>query len=130
MDVVRTLVHEAWLMGKYTRQQHITSMLKQRKKLFKQSLVEQFGCSPKTIYRDMQELNANGLLPNFYDERHKAYRLDTRHYIEIQGLWFTPEELHALLLIQQLTEKLELPQKVFSYGAHIYSVTQPFTLLG
>jgi len=88
------------------RKKQIVKMLRKHKRLSKQGLADKFDCSTRTIRRDMNELDDEGTLPNFYDEKLKVYRLDASHYIEVEGLWFSPEELYALLLIQQLTEKL------------------------
>lgn len=93
------------LVDKFSRKSQITQMLKKQKFLSRQGLADKFGRSVKTIIRDMEQLNVDGL-PNFYDEQHQVFRLDTHQYIEVQGLWFSHEELHALLLIQQLTAKL------------------------
>lgn len=53
----------------------------------------------------MKQLESDGY-PIFKDSKRQAYCFNKAKFMEVEGLWFSPEELHALLLIQQLTEKL------------------------
>lgn len=91
-------------MDKFSRKTRILELWKKQKFLPEQWLADKFEKCVKTIRRDMDQLEADGY--PIVKDINRGYWLDNRQYIEVQGLWFSPEELHALLLIQQLTEKL------------------------
>lgn len=67
-------------------------------------LMDRFECSKSTIKRDIAALRTDGA-PIFHKEGW-GYKLDKHIRYEVPGLWFSPEELHALLMIQQLTMHL------------------------
>ncbi|MDQ6960138.1 MAG: YafY family protein [Mariprofundaceae bacterium] len=65
---------------------------------------EMFACSESTAKRTIQNLKNLGA--PIYCTDGLGYRYDTHIAFELPGVWFSPEELHALLTIQQLTANL------------------------
>jgi len=55
----------------------------------------------KRTIRDLKHLGAP-----IYNTEGRGYSYDRRIAFELPGVWFSPGELHALLSIEQLTEKL------------------------
>jgi proteasome accessory factor C len=72
-------------------------------------LREQLGCSRPTLARIIEEMRDHLGAPIIYDRSQRGYRFDLAEgeRYEIPGLWFSPEELHALLAIQKLLAALQ-----------------------
>lgn len=68
------------------------------------------GISRATLSRDLNELSETLHAPVLFDKATGGYRL---HHLragdsyELPGLWFSPEEIHALLTMQHLLSKLD-----------------------
>jgi len=76
-----------------------------RTPLSKKNMMAMFeGCSESTVKRTIRDLKRLGA--NIYCVDGQGYCYDKNHDFELPGIWFSPEELHALLTIQQLTKKL------------------------
>jgi predicted DNA-binding transcriptional regulator YafY len=78
------------------------------------SLREELDVSPATLKRDLQYLRDRLNAPIVYDAFDNGYRFDaaapagaqeTRH--ELPGLWFSENEIHALLTMHQLLAGLD-----------------------
>lgn len=72
-------------------------------------LQEQLGCSRPTLARIIQEMRDFLGAPIVYDRTRGGYHYDLAEgqVHEIPGLWFSPQELHALLAIQQLLAAIQ-----------------------
>jgi predicted DNA-binding transcriptional regulator YafY len=78
------------------------------------ALIEALGVSPATLKRDLQYLRDRMDAPIVYDAFANGYRFDAaggaaaapaRH--ELPGLWFSENEIHALLTMHQLLAGLD-----------------------
>jgi len=87
------------------RAYHLDRILKSRRTpVSMRELCERLECSKSTVKRSLANLRHLGA-PIFNTEG-KGYSYDKRIAFELPGVWFSPEELHALLSIEQLTGKL------------------------
>lgn len=71
-----------------------------------QDLAQRFGCSDRTIRRDIEELITRRGMPIFIHDN--QVRPDASHSerIEVEGYWFTTEEMKALMALNHLLGKL------------------------
>ncbi|MDX8401094.1 MAG: WYL domain-containing protein [Mariprofundaceae bacterium] len=79
----------------------------------REEICERLEISPahfKRLLRFMREY----LQAPIFNVRRRGYRYDPTVAFELPGVWFSPEELHALLLIEQLAGGL--PDGVFGAG--------------
>ncbi len=89
--------------------------------------------SPATLKRDLAHLRDRMNAPVIFDREQQGWRLDPglRHagkQYELPGLWFSAEEIHALLTMQQLLAQLDAGGLL---GPHIEPLTARLhTLLG
>jgi predicted DNA-binding transcriptional regulator YafY len=72
-------------------------------------LQEELGCSRPTLARIIEEMRDFLGAPIVYDRARHGYHYDIAEgqVQEIPGLWFSPEELHTLLAIQQLLSAIQ-----------------------
>lgn len=70
------------------------------------TLCERLACSRATLYRSIADLRDGLGAPIVTDPEHGGVRYAIGERFELPGLWFSPEELHALLSIQQLLARL------------------------
>lgn len=73
-----------------------------------EELRERLEISRPTLYRDLAYLRDRMGVPLVHDRETGRYRLDAaagRH--ELPGLWFSAEEIHALLTMQRLLAELD-----------------------
>ena len=70
------------------------------------ALVTLLEVSPATVKRDIQYLRDRFNVPILWDRDTNSYRLDPSAGVELPGLWLDPEELGALLAMEQLLESL------------------------
>jgi len=93
-------------MDKLERAQRLHKTLKERRTpLSMTDMQEMFeGCSESTVKRTLRDLKKLGA--PIYCTDGLGYRYDKHIAFELPGVWFSPEELHALLAIQQLTAGL------------------------
>ena len=76
------------------------------------ALLEELGVSPATLKRDLQYLRDRLNAPIVYDRFDNGYRFDSAaagggHRHELPGLWFSEQEIHALLTMHQLMAGLD-----------------------
>ena len=65
-------------------------------------------CSRYTLLRDIRYLIDHFNAPIVQDRKQKGYRLDPLDaHIELPGIWFTPAEAHALLVLNHLLTTLQ-----------------------
>lgn len=71
-------------------------------------LIEELEISPATFKRDLAKLRDQLRVPIVFDRELGGYRLDRDHTdSELPGLWFSPEEVLALVTIEQMLTQLE-----------------------
>ncbi len=80
--------------------------------LSKQALLEALGVSPATLKRDLAHLRDRMNAPIEFDRERKGWRIDRNAAVlgtqyELPGLWFSAEEIHALLTMQHLLAHLD-----------------------
>lgn len=97
----------------------------------KAHLLEQLGVSFATLKRDIEHLRDRMNCPVFFDHHLGGYRIDpARQAIgtqyELPGLWFTAEEIHALLTMQHLLANLDAGGLL---GPHIEPLIKRLTKL-
>lgn len=79
-----------------------------RRLVTKSDLMEVAEVSLATFKRDIAKLRDQMGMPILFDKDRGGYYLDRNNLgTEMPGLWFSPEELVALLTIQRLIEQLE-----------------------
>ena len=101
-------------MDRTERFYKIELLLKSRGSVSFAALIEELGVSPATLKRDLQYLRDRLAAPIVYSAFDNAYRFDAptttgtrneRH--ELPGLWFSENEIHALLTMHQLLAGLD-----------------------
>ncbi|MFV0438775.1 MAG: helix-turn-helix transcriptional regulator [Desulfopila sp.] len=72
-------------------------------------LADQLQCSTPTVKRYIAKLRAEYRAPIRYDPGSQGYLLDRRddHAVHLPGLWFNLAELHALITIHELIDRLD-----------------------
>lgn len=93
-------------MDKLERAQRLHKTLKQRKTpLSMTDMREMFdNCSESTVKRTLQDMKSLGA--PIYCIDGLGYSYDKQIAFELPGVWFSSEELYALLTIQQLTQNI------------------------
>ena len=99
-------------MGGMERIYQIDQMLAGRRFVTRQELQERLGVSLATLKRDLSYLKDRLNAPIVYDRELGGYRFDTNPrrvgpQYELPGLWFSAEEIHALLTMQHLLANLD-----------------------
>jgi predicted DNA-binding transcriptional regulator YafY len=89
----------------------IQQLLQARRYVSREEFLEELGVSRATFKRDLEYLRDRMSMPVVYDRDQNAYRLDENapqaHLFQLPGLWFSAEEVHALLTMEQLLERLQ-----------------------
>ena len=89
----------------------IQNLLRGRKYVGTQELLEELGVSRATFKRDLEYLRDRMHAPIVFDREHEAYTLDPKvadsALWQLPGLWFTADELHALLTMDRLIGDLQ-----------------------
>jgi predicted DNA-binding transcriptional regulator YafY len=89
----------------------IQQLLKARRFVRTQDFLDELEVSRATFKRDLEYLRDRFRAPIVYDPEHEAYRFDDKvedtAVWQLPGLWFTADELRALLTMDQLIAELE-----------------------
>ena len=89
----------------------IQNLLRSRQYVRTQEFMDELGVSRATFKRDLEYLRDRMHAPIEYDREHEAYRLDRSArdsaVWQLPGLWFSSEELHALLTMDRLLGDLQ-----------------------
>ena len=90
----------------------IDQVLADRKFVPRQELQERLGVSWATLKRDLNYLKDRLNAPIIFDRELGGYRFETEGkrvgpQYELPGLWFSAEEIHALLTMQHLLSNLD-----------------------
>ncbi len=79
-----------------------------RSAISRQTLMEQSEFSRSKLTRLIADLRDRLGAPLIFDQEHGGYRFDTADgCFELPGLWFTGEELHALVSLEHLLQTLQ-----------------------
>ncbi len=78
----------------------------------KSRLLSELGVSTATLKRDLAHMRDRMNAPVIYDFKSRAYRFDRGQSLpgtqyELPGLWFSADEVHALLTMQHLLANLD-----------------------
>lgn len=90
----------------------IDNLLANRKTVSFQELLERLEISRATLKRDLQYLRDRLNAPIVYDRERNGYRFEQGaqagdNTYALPGLWFSAEEIHALMTMQQLLSGLD-----------------------
>ncbi|MFQ5633718.1 MAG: helix-turn-helix transcriptional regulator [Gammaproteobacteria bacterium] len=98
-------------MDRTERFYKIQRLLNQRKSVPRDAFLEELEVSRATFKRDLEYLRDRLQMPIVYDRDLNGYRIDeaasTAHLFQLPGLWFSSEEIHALLTMEHLLERLQ-----------------------
>jgi predicted DNA-binding transcriptional regulator YafY len=98
-------------MDRTERFYKIQRLLKQRRAVPRDAFIEELEVSRATFKRDLEYLRDRMQMPIVWDRELGGYRLDegaaTAHLFQLPGLWFSSEEIHALLTMEHLLERLQ-----------------------
>lgn len=83
-------------------------LFKERRHVSKSTLLNTLEISPATFKRDLAHLRDELNMPIKFDRDQSAYYLDKKQVTEeLPGVWFSPDEVMALLTIQGMLAGLE-----------------------
>ena len=86
----------------------IDQLLNDRKSVSFQELIDRLEISPATLKRDLAYMRDRLNAPIVYDKELNGYRFETNtQSYSLPGLWFSPEEIYALLTMQHLLSNLD-----------------------
>jgi predicted DNA-binding transcriptional regulator YafY len=99
-------------MNPMERMYQIDQMLAGRKAVSRQELLERLEISWATLKRDLAYMKDRLNAPIVFDRELGGYRFNLDHkqigpQYELPGLWFSAEEIHALLTMQHLLSNLD-----------------------
>jgi predicted DNA-binding transcriptional regulator YafY len=98
-------------MDRTERFYKIQRLLTQRKVVSREAFIDELEVSRATFKRDLEYLRDRMQMPIIWDRELGGYRLDqeaaTAHLFQLPGLWFSSEEIHALLTMEHLLERLQ-----------------------
>lgn len=97
-------------MERTERFYRICHLLRTKKVVSKQLFMDDMEVSRATISRDLQYLTDRMNAPIVWDRALNGYRFeldDAEHPFELPGLWFNASEIHALLTMEHILEKLQ-----------------------
>lgn len=95
-------------MSEIDRLYSYRTLLTGRRVVPRDEILSKLEISPATFKRDLAKLRDRLNIPVFFDRDLGGYRLDTTDARqELPGLWFSQDEVLALLTIQNMLEQLE-----------------------
>ncbi len=97
-------------MSQTARLYRIEQMLRNRQSVSFKELLEALEVSPATLKRDLAYLRDRLNAPIEYNHFTKGYQLVAPargQKYELPGLWFTPEEIRALLIMHKMLNELD-----------------------
>lgn len=107
----------------------IDQMLTERRVVTIQQLLTKLEVSPATLKRDLALLRDRMQAPIVFDKELGGYRyekMDNASQFELPGLWFSAEEIHALLTMHYLLSNLDTGGLL---GSHIQPLLSRLTAL-
>jgi len=95
-------------MSNNERIYRIDQLLNDRKTVSFQELLDRLEVSPATLKRDLAYMRDRLNVPIVYDKVQNGYRFEiTSESYELPGLWFSPQEIYALLAMEHLLVNLD-----------------------
>jgi len=95
-------------MSNNERIYRIDQLLNDRKVVSFQELLDRLEVSPATLKRDLAYMRDRLNAPIVYDKEQNGYRFEnSSESYELPGLWFSPEEIYALLAMEHLLVNLD-----------------------
>ena len=98
-------------MDRTERFYKIQRLLRQRRVVARDTFIDELEVSRATFKRDLEYLRDRMQMPIVWNRELGGYQLDpdasTAHLFQLPGLWFSSEEVHALLTMEHLLEKLQ-----------------------
>ena len=98
-------------MDRTERFYKIQRLLNSRKFVARDTFLNELEVSRATFKRDLEYLRDRMQMPIVFDREQGGYRLDeaasNAHLFQLPGLWFSSEEVHALLTMEHLLERLQ-----------------------
>lgn len=95
-------------MRRHERIRKLLDLLRARRALGARALCEQLEASPATLKRDLAWLRDVQGAPARFDRERGGYVLDRQEIdFELPGLWFTAEQLQALLTLKHLVTQID-----------------------
>ena len=95
-------------MSEVARLYKYRSLLVNRRIVSAQQLIQELEISPATFKRDLAKLRDQLHVPIVFDRDLGGYKLEQGHTdSEMPGLWFSQDEILALVTIQQMLAQLE-----------------------
>jgi len=95
-------------MSEVTRLYRYKSLLVNRRAVPASEIISELEISPATFKRDLAKLRDQLHVPITFDRDLGGYRLEQGHTdSELPGFWFSPEDVLALLTIEQMLTQLE-----------------------
>ena len=99
-------------MSQTERLYRLKDLLSRPRGASKAQLLQALGVSPATLKRDLAHLRDRMNAPVVFDLALRTYRYDAAQALpgtqyELPGLWFSAEEVHALLTMQHLLANLD-----------------------
>jgi predicted DNA-binding transcriptional regulator YafY len=86
----------------------IDQLLNDRKTVSFQELLDRLEVSPATLKRDLAYMRDRLNAPIVYDKEQNGYKFENNlENYALPGLWFSPEEIYALLTMQHLLSNLD-----------------------
>jgi len=89
----------------------IHRLLTQRKFVPRDAFLDELEVSRATFKRDLEYLRDRMHMPIVFDRDLGGYRIDeeasTAHLYQLPGLWFSSDEIHALLTMEHMLERLQ-----------------------
>ena len=118
-------------MSQTERYYKIDQLLNDRRVVSFQTLMDELGISRATLKRDLAYLRERLNAPIIHDREAGGYRFDQGSarvggQYELPGLWFSAEEIHALLTMQHLLVNLDTGGML---GPHIKPLLSRLTAL-
>lgn len=94
-------------MSEIDRLYRYKSLLSSRRAMARAELLHELEVSPATFKRDLAKLRDRLNTPIVFDRDLGGYRLEKTDATELPGVWFTQDEILALMTIQSMIEQLE-----------------------
>ena len=94
-------------MSEIDRLYRYKSLLSSRRAMGRAELLHELEVSPATFKRDLAKLRDRLNTPIVFDRDLGGYRLEKSDATELPGVWFTQDEILALMTIQSMIEQLE-----------------------
>lgn len=94
-------------MSEIDRLYRYKNLLSSRRAMGRAELLHELEVSPATFKRDLAKLRDRLNTPIVFDRDLGGYRLEKSDATELPGIWFTQDEILALMTIQSMIEQLE-----------------------